>query len=236
METLSTQTIRKIQSRIEGEGLNVGDKLGTLASLGSEFGVSRTVIREAVAALSADGIVSTRHGVGVFVAQDGAEAARRKDGSLLQSLSQFTGSFMDMLELRMAFEVHAAGLAAVRRSLAQEAAIWATVRDFELSAKNDEILDDIDFQFHQAIIQATNNAAFIEFFSLMGARILPASTFSRALHPTLITDTYIDQTTREHRIICERISDGDQEGAREAMRAHLTRAHDRYRGIVFRNL
>ncbi|SMO96359.1 FadR/GntR family transcriptional regulator [Paracoccus laeviglucosivorans] len=236
MESLSTQTIRKIQSRIQGDGLAIGDKLGTLSSLSSEYGVSRTVIREAVAALTSDGVLTTRHGVGVFVARDAAESARRDHGSLLQSMSQFSGSFMDMLELRMAFEVHAAGLAAVRRSLAQEAAIWATVRDFELSAKNDAVLDDIDFQFHQAIIQATNNAAFIEFFALMGARILPASTFSRALHPTLITDTYIDQTTREHRVICERISDGDQEGSRDAMRAHLTRAHDRYRGIVFQNI
>lgn len=214
----------------------VGDKLGTLSSLSQEFGVSRPVIREAVAALTAEGVVTTRHGVGVFVARDATESARRNHGTLLQSMSEFSGSFMDMLELRMAFEVHAAGLAAVRRSLAQEAAIWAAVRDFELSAKNDSVLDDIDFQFHKAIIQATNNAAFIEFFALMGARILPASTFSRALHPTLITDNYIDQTTREHRLICERISNGDQEGSRDAMRAHLTRAHDRYRGIIFQNI
>lgn len=235
MESLTSRTIREIQSRIVAGQLSTGDKLGTLASLSDEFGVSRTVIREAVAALSSEGVLSTRHGVGVFVIEGTSETSRRKDTALLKTMSQFNGSFMDMLELRMAFEVHAAGLAAIRRSLAQEEAIWNAVRDFREAMANDAILDEIDYSFHRAVNQATNNTAFIEFFTLMGPRLLPPSTFSRDIHADLITDTYIEQTDKEHRAIAEQISRGDSEGARSAMHSHLTRAHDRYRGMIYRS-
>lgn len=235
MESLTARTAKQIQSRIEAERLAAGDKLGTLSELGQLFGVSRTVIREAVAALATEGILKSRHGVGVFICSETATSLERRASTAIQTMTQFSGSFMDMLEVRMAFEVHAAGLAATRRSLAQEAEIWATVRAFEAAMSDDTALDDIDFAFHQAIIQATNNSAFIEFFTIMGRRILPADTFSRALHPALITDSYIEHTLTEHRAICVMISDGDVEGAREAMRAHLTRAHDRYRGILYHN-
>lgn len=263
MESLTARTVRQIQTRIAEDRLVPGDKLGTLAGLGQSFGVSRTVMREAVAALAAEGLLEARHGVGVFLAPPaagalGGEAFRAADrapdraadrvaensapqppgaqsAAPIATMTQFSGSFMDMLEVRMAFEVHAAGLAAQRRSLAQEAEIWSCLREFEAARADDTLLDDLDFAFHQAIIQATNNAAFIEFFALMGRRILPAATFSRALHPALITDSYIDHTLTEHRAICVTISDGDVVGAREAMRAHLTRAHDRYRGILYQS-
>ncbi|MTH78417.1 FCD domain-containing protein [Paracoccus aestuariivivens] len=236
MESLTARTARMIQSQIDEAGLGAGDRLGTLAELCDQFGVSRTVIREAIAALAADGILESRHGVGVFVAEDMAETSRRRDSAVLQTMSQFSGSFMDMLELRMAFEVHAAGLAAQRKSLAQEGAIWSAARDFEAAVAADRALDEKDFAFHQAIIQATNNTAFLEFFSLMGARILPTATLSRQEHPTLVTDAYIEHTVQEHRAICHEISGGNAESAREAMRAHLSRVHNRYRGLLFQGM
>ncbi|TNM61639.1 FadR/GntR family transcriptional regulator [Aliirhizobium smilacinae] len=236
METLTDRTIKALKSHIGESQLSKGDKIGSLGELSQQFGVSRTIIREVVSALRSEGVVEARHGVGVFVSNlprsTGEAAADMFDAdAALAPLSRLKTSFMDLIELRMAFEVHAAGLAAVRRSWAQESNIWNAARQFEASLEDETALDHLDFVFHRSIAEATNNGAFIEFFSLMSLQILPQPAFSKQLNPALITQDYIQNTVVEHRAICEAISSGSAEQAREAMRAHLNRSHLRYRGF-----
>lgn len=231
LKSLMTRTIDQIKEKISQEALKPGDKLPTLNELSTEFGVSRTVIREAVISLSSDGVLESRHGVGVFVRDKAAASPQTLSDAVLAPLSKFKTSFMDLLELRMAFEVHAAGLAATRRSWGQESAIWDAAARFEEAVGNEEELDDCDVAFHRAIAEATNNSAFIEFFNLMSANMMPRPAFSRAINPTLITPEYIQHTVQEHRAICEGISSGDVSRAQEAMRRHLQRSHRRYRGF-----
>lgn len=234
MGTLGSRTIQALKAHIVESRLGKGDKLGSLNELSQQFGVSRTVIREAVSALRSDGIVEARHGVGVFVREvPQPEDPNSFDSEMaLAPLRRLKTSFMDLLELRMAFEVHAAGLAATRRSWAQESNIWNAARQFEASLDDEAALDRLDFVFHRSIAEATNNGAFIEFFNLMSLQILPQPAFSRALNPALITLEYIQNTVTEHRAICDAISAGTPEHAREAMRAHLNRSHLRYRGFA----
>ncbi|RJG40668.1 FadR/GntR family transcriptional regulator [Mesorhizobium sp. DCY119] len=233
MDTLTSRTIQALKALIIEGQLDKGHKLGSLNELSQRFGVSRTVIREAISALRSDGVVEARHGVGVFV----HDVPQPEDSSgydsepTLSPLRQLKTSFMDLLELRMAFEVHAAGLAATRRSWAQESNIWNAARQFEASIDDEASLDHLDFVFHRAIAEATNNGAFIEFFNLMSLQIIPQPAFSKELNPALITPEYIQNTVREHRAICEAISSGNSDEAREAMRAHLNRSHLRYRGF-----
>lgn len=236
MDTLTGRTIRALKAHISDSQLEKGFKLGSLNELSQQFGVSRTVIREAVSALRSDGVVEARHGVGVFVSEPPrveTDDPNTFDADVaLAPLSRLKTSFMDLLELRMAFEVHAAGLAAVRRSWAQESNIWNAARQFESSLDDETALDHLDFVFHRSIAEATNNGAFIEFFSLMSLQILPQPAFSKELNPGLITRDYVQNTVVEHRAICEAISTGSSENAREAMRSHLNRSHLRYRGFA----
>lgn len=67
MNTLVGRTIEHIKSKIDQDSLQPGDKLPTLNQLAADLGVSRTVIREAVISLSSDGVLESRHGVGVFI-------------------------------------------------------------------------------------------------------------------------------------------------------------------------
>lgn len=235
MDTLTGRTIQALKTHISDSQFESGFKLGSLNDLSQQFGVSRTVIREAVSALRSDGVVESRHGVGVFVRQAPRMAESEPDtfdaDVALAPFTRLKTSFMDLLELRMAFEVHAAGLAATRRSWAQESNIWNAARQFEASLEDEAALDHLDFIFHRSIAEATNNGAFIEFFSLMSLQILPQPAFSKQLNPALITPDYIQNTVVEHRAICEAISSGISEKAREAMRAHLNRSHLRYRGF-----
>ncbi len=235
MDTLTGRTIQALKTHIGSSQFESGTKLGSLAELSEQFGVSRTVIREAVSALRSDGIVESRHGVGVFV-RNRPSPEIGDDSALdatvtLAPLARLQTSFMDLLELRMAFEVHAAGLSAIRRSWAQESNIWNAAREFESSLEDEAALDKLDFVFHRSIAEATNNGAFIEFFNLMSLQILPQPAFSKQLNPGLITLEYIQNTVVEHRAICEAISSGNADLAREAMRAHLSRSHLRYRGF-----
>ncbi|MFC3075563.1 FadR/GntR family transcriptional regulator [Shinella pollutisoli] len=233
MDTLASRTIQALKAHIVEQQLDNGHKLGSLNELAQQFGVSRTVIREAVAALRSEGIVEARHGVGVFVREKPKQEDPNSHDSelVLAPLQRLKTSFMDLLELRMAFEVHAAGLAATRRSWAQESTIWNAARAFEASLDDETALDHLDFVFHRSIAEATNNGAFIEFFRLMSLQILPQPAFSKELNPALITPEYVQNTVVEHRAICEAISTGNPEQAREAMRAHLNRSHLRYRGF-----
>lgn len=228
-----SRTIDHIKNMIEQDGLQPGDKLPTLNQLASTFKVSRTVIREAVISLSSDGVLESRHGVGVFVrSADQNPAQPSLIDAMLSPLTMVKASFIDILELRMAFEVHAAGLAASRRSWAQETMIWDAANHLEAAIGDESELDEWDAAFHRAIAEATNNAAFIEFFNLVSARITPRPAFTRASDPTLVTPEYIQQTVREHRAICEAISAGDAERAQAEMRAHLERGHRRYRNAA----
>jgi len=233
LDTLASRTIQALKAFIVDNQLENGHKLGSLNELSQRFAVSRTVIREAISALRADGIVEARHGVGVFVRElPKLNETDTADADLsFAPLHSLKTSFMDLLELRMAFEVHAAGLAATRRSWAQESNIWNAARQFEGSLEDEAALDQLDFAFHRSIAEATNNGAFIEFFNLMSRSILPQPAFSKELNPALITSDYIHNTVVEHRAICEAISKGNPEEAREAMRAHLNRSHLRYRGF-----
>ncbi|PRD41845.1 FadR family transcriptional regulator [Phyllobacterium phragmitis] len=240
MDTLTGRTIQALKTHIADNQLTKGHKLGSLNELSQQFGVSRTVIREAVSALRSDGLIEARHGVGVFVRENpkmmtGEDPAIYDADATLAPLARLKTSFMDLLELRMAFEVHAAGLAATRRSWAQESKIWNALREFEGSLDDEATLDELDYLFHRSIAEATNNGAFIEFFSLMSLKIIPQPAFSRELNPALITPAYIQNTVEEHRAICEAISSGNSEQAREAMRAHLNRSHLRYRGFSDNN-
>ena len=74
----------------------------------ASLGVSRTVVREAVAVLRAEGLVETRQGVGAFVVRDVQRRPFRIDPDGLRSI----GEVVQVMELRTGVEVEAAGIAA----------------------------------------------------------------------------------------------------------------------------
>jgi GntR family transcriptional repressor for pyruvate dehydrogenase complex len=233
-QTLTSRTIEALRHYITESNLKAGEKLPTLHELSKQFSVSRTIIREAVIALRTEGVLISRHGVGVFVSDiSQTQPAYGEEISSLPPLTQMRASTIDLLELRLAFEVHAAGLAARRHTWAQEAKIWEIHQNFQKSLDSKEKLDQLDLSFHQSIAEATNNIAFLEFFQLMSLRIIPQPAFADELFPELMTQDYIQMTIDEHQSICEAISAQDSKAAENAMRAHLTRSHRRFSQTQF---
>jgi GntR family transcriptional repressor for pyruvate dehydrogenase complex len=223
--TLTRRTEEALRQRIISGPLRAGERLPTEKALAEEFGVSRTVVREAVAALRADGLLEARHGVGVFVAAgaNGMQQAGAHDSAI---------SVLDRFELRMAVEVQAAGLAAARRTWAQEAQIWQAHEAMRAAIESCRQSEDADFAFHRAVAEATNNAAFVAFINGLGPRALPRTALQSGAGTSLISPAYLKKVQADHRRIFDAIASGNVEGAREAMNAHLANSQSRYRGLI----
>jgi len=225
-----TQTvIAVLRERIQSDALKPGDKLPTEQQLVEEFGVSRTVIREAIAGLRADGLIEARHGVGVFVLEPPKKAATL---SFLDDDTQRISSVIETLELRAAVEIEAAGLAASRCSPAQEARIRECFEDMSASIAAGKTAEDDDFAFHIAIAEATNNRQFTEFLEFLGRRTIPRSQLRSLKSAEYAVIRNEQRLQEEHRAIMQAICSHDPEQAREAMRTHLKGSLERYRRLT----
>lgn len=207
-----------------------GSKLPSEAQLTAAHGVSRTVVREAIAALRADRLVEARQGAGVFVLETSAPN-RPAMLSLSNTDLARVSSMIELLELRTAVEVEAAGLAALRRSPAQEEVILERHDAVRACLEASKPTSEADFALHLAIAEATNNPRFREFLTMIGRNLIPRAAL-RSDDSEADQAAYIKLLDDEHNAIVSAISMGDEEGAREAMRRHLRGAQLRYRTLL----
>src|SRR6186713_1689209 len=113
-QSLTHECVEQLKAQILSGKLAPGSRLPTEQEMIAATGVSRTVVREAVAALRSEGLVVTRQGVGAFVA-DTAQRPFRLEVDGLRSAREA----MQVMELRMGVEIEAAGLAAERADAAE---------------------------------------------------------------------------------------------------------------------
>ncbi|CAD7032399.1 FadR family transcriptional regulator [Pseudorhizobium halotolerans] len=222
---LSAHVAASLRSQILAGDIGVGQKLPTESQLTEAFGVSRTVIREAVANLAADGLVESRQGAGIFVCERPAMAF----ASITQDIGMKISHALNVIEVRMGLEIESAGLAAQRRNAAQEAAIQEAFFEFDRLLAMGEATGRSDFMFHRAIAAATNNPFYVEVLDALGMRAIPCDITSPWGTDSLLTREYQVMLQREHLAILKAVSAGDAEAARAAMRAHLTESQRRYR-------
>jgi len=192
------------------------------------MGVSRTVVREAVAALRARGLVITRQGAGAFVDRDTGRQPYVIDPDGLGSLN----SVLDILELRMAVESEAAAIASERATNAQIRAIREAQRVFSRAIANGERAIKEDFAFHQAIALATQNNRFVEFLEFLGRLIIPRQSIRSFEGNPDSLRKYLGRIEQEHEAILLAIAAHLPKKAREAMRGHLLKSRERYRELA----
>ena len=222
---LSEHVVSALRSQVLGGEFAAGQKLPTESQLTETFGVSRTVIREAMATLAADGLVESRQGAGVFVRDRPSLAF----GSIGQEIGNKISLALNVLEVRMGIEIESAGLAAMRRNNAQEAEIQEAFFEFERLLALDEATGKTDFAFHRAIAAATNNPFYVEVLDALGARTIPCDITSPWGTESVLTREYQVGLQREHLVILSAIQNGDPQAARDGMRAHLVASQERYR-------
>jgi DNA-binding FadR family transcriptional regulator len=225
---LSRGLFEQLAEQIKSGRLAPGERLPTEQALTRAAKVSRTVVREAVAALRAEGLVITRQGVGAFVSAMPQQAPFRIDPERMQSIEEI----LNVMELRLGVEIESAGLAAERASKAQIRAIGAALDAIEHAAQSGESAVDEDLELHRAIAQATGNPEFERFLQFIGRHLIPRRIVTGLPESMGGQRAYLDLIQEEHRRIYEAIRTADPKASREAMRRHLTRSLERYRRLA----
>ena len=213
--------------KIRNQQLRPGDKLPTESAIMQVYGVSRTVVREALSKLQAAGLVETHHGVGTFVLQPSQSRTAgmfRLEGSDIAT----TVDVLAVLELRISLETETAGLAALRRTDEQLKGLREALDEFEanVAAGGDTVKPDL--RFHLLIAQATGNPYFADIMGHLGASLIPR-TRVRAIRNHDRRGEYLVHVNREHEEIFAAIARRDPDSARAAMRIHLTNSRERLR-------
>ncbi len=222
---LALELVESLGDRIRDGRLARGEKLPTEAEIMAGFGVSRTVVREALSKLQAAGQVMTRHGIGTFVTGPGEAAPFRITPEQLSTLQDVVA----MLELRIGLETEAAALAAQRCSEANLGAMRAALDDFSvaLHAGHDAVASD--FRFHLEIARATQNPHFAELMTTLGSSMIPRARLDAPVAMTDERREFLRRVNAEHENIYDAIVARDAEAARAAMRTHLANSRERRR-------
>jgi GntR family transcriptional repressor for pyruvate dehydrogenase complex len=225
---LAEKVMAHLGAEIRSGRLAPGARLPTEQELTTAMGVSRTVVREAVAALRADGLVVTRRGSGAYVAENPTASPFRIVAPQVGRIEDV----LDVMELRLAVEVEAAALAAERASRRQIATVRTAWRSIDRALRGGEGAAAEDFAFHRAIAEATGNAQFPRFLAFLGSHVIPRQSVRLSADTPAERRAYLERIQHEHGRIVSGISDGDPVEARRAMREHLTRSLERYRKLA----
>jgi GntR family transcriptional regulator, transcriptional repressor for pyruvate dehydrogenase complex len=224
---LTHQLVAQIAADINSGRLPPGSRLPTEKEMMVATGVSRTVVREAVACLRADGLVLVRQGVGAFVAQH-ARGPFRIEIDELHSLREA----LEIMELRTGVEIEAAGLAAERAQAAQVRTIAAAYERIENAIERGESAVDEDFSFHCSIADATGNAQFRHFLDYLGRFIIPRQSIRKSLPRIEDQRAYLARIQTEHLEILDSVRAKTPAAARAAMRRHLLNSRRRYQKLA----
>ena len=216
--SLSEQLADSLALGIRDGKLPAGQKLPTEQALVERFGVSRTVVREALSRLKTLGLIETRQGSGAFVkavSEDTLDRLMLKpDGSV--------DAVIQMVEVRRALEAESAALAAARRtpqSLRQiKLALLALGK--AVQAGGDGVQEDV--AFHTAIASASCNPFLLATLAYLNRFLLDATRVTRANEATRAD--LEAEVLQEHSAIVKAIEEGDVAEARRAGTSHMLNA------------
>ena len=222
--SLPDQVYEQLMAQIGGGALAVGARLPSEPRLASALGVSRPVVRLALARLRADGVIASRQGAGSFV-------LRRPRADFLDCAPR--GSMAELLrcfELRIALEGEAAALAAQRRGPGDLAAVEQAEAVMARALAAGEMGADSDIAFHRAVASASQNGMFVRALDMARAAMRDGIATARRLSQTRAAERRA-AVLREHAGIVAAIRDRAPDAARVAMRAHIERSRDGMLGL-----
>ncbi|PLZ02529.1 GntR family transcriptional regulator [Burkholderia sp. WAC0059] len=216
--TLADRVTAVLLEKIRNGEFPAGARMPTEQVISERFGVSRTVVREAISRLKSDGLVEVRQGSGTVVREPNRTTAFRLDIDPKDSVE----AVLRVTELRRGIEAEAAALAAQRRTRAQLADIRRALAAIEAAAKKQRDGVDEDLAFHIAISRATGNPLYpslLEFISQFTHAAIRVTRTNEARR-----DDFSAQVRDEHSAIFEAIAAQDPLAARRAALTHIDNA------------
>jgi GntR family transcriptional repressor for pyruvate dehydrogenase complex len=213
--TLAQRVVAGLKDKILSGDLPPGHKLPSEAELIDEYRVSRTVVREAVTRLRAEGLVETFHGRGSFVLAMPEPTSFTVESSAIRTHHDV----LDMIDFRLGIETEAAALAAVRVNSADAKAIRAALQAFVDTAPENQV--EADFTFHRTVAAASGNRFYLELLDSLGPMMIMVPRTRLGNAHSLTDADHVERVRREHDNIAAAVIAGDPDLARAAMRLHL---------------
>ena len=213
---LSDQVIEALKEVIDRDGFAPGDKFYSENELTKKLEVSRSSIREAVRILEVTGVVTVKHGKGIFI----ADPMKQELEAFKEWLKTNETSIFEHFEVRLIIDPKAAGVAAAKADDEDLLHMEKACRDFEelFNEGNTPALIKCDEEFHLAMAKSTKNRTL---YYLM-------KTMTSSLSEGWVTSLHIpgrsEKTIKEHKAIMQAIKNRDSEAAEAAMKNHLDNA------------
>ncbi|BEP38001.1 FCD domain-containing protein [Variovorax sp. V59] len=214
---LADQVADALAAEVRSGRLSEGDRLPTEAALAEQFGVSRTVVREAVSRLKSLGLLDSRQGSGVYVRAAGVEPLRFEMPHVASR-----EAVIQMVELRRALEAEVAALAAERRTPDDVQRIQEAIGALHAAVAAGGNGAEEDVRFHRAIAEAARNPFLIGTLQYLRQFLHGATRVTRANEARRAD--FAREVAQEHARIVEAIEAGDPLRAREAAKSHMDNA------------
>jgi GntR family transcriptional repressor for pyruvate dehydrogenase complex len=206
----------ELRAEITSGRLQPGERLPPEPELCVRTGVSRSTVREALRLLASQHLIVTTRGVtgGSFVVHPDAEQLSEALSTGLTLLTHSAGLGMaDLLELRRALEIPAAGLAAARRTEQHLAEVAAAM--FDPAVDEFDVMMQAHSLFHSAVAKATANPL----FELVTRPLYHVSYGEEVVEH--LPEGYWMQIDADHRELLDCLRRRDPDGATAVARRHL---------------
>lgn len=217
---LEDHVFGKLLEAIRSGAYSLGDRLPSEMELAQEYGVSRPVLRGALARVREEGLIVSRQGAGSFVSS-GVQAGGGGFGPL-ESVDDIAAYF----SYRRMLEAETAALAATRATAADVAELRGYMADMAALVEVGTATIDPDLLFHTKIAKLSDNRFLVDSVAMLRPHMVFIGRFVRSLGSTGYARGK-EAMTGEHEDIVRALEAGDAEAARAAMVAHIDRSQRR---------
>ncbi|MCG8566197.1 MAG: FadR family transcriptional regulator [Desulfobacterales bacterium] len=209
--------VEEIISQIKAKTLKPGEVLPSQRELAKMFNVGLGSVREAIKILDVMGYVKVVRGKGTYISKT-MPRQTNTDTQLEASLEAM--SLADLITARNIVECGAAGLAATQAQKENILALERLAKEMDASFGNQEIFYDLDFKFHLAVAEASNNQAILEMVKLLVNKSHRHVNFMSDSLNIALPET-IKMAVESARHVVSLIKSGDAKGAEAAMHKHI---------------
>lgn len=214
-QRLYERVVKKVLELISSGAWKAGYRLPPERELSEAFGVSRTVVREAVKALEARGVLESATGTGVSVRRADFNMVSKSLQTYMQ-LSQQVDFEIRLNEVRQVLEVEMVALAASRITAEQRKQLRQICNEMRVGSNNSKQMAELDFRLHVTLAEATQNELF---------KVLLAPLINQLRDQIILTwedfPRPVNIVLDQHEAIVAAVESGDAEAARQAMATHL---------------
>ena len=227
-QRISDKVAAQLRGLVQEQRLQPGDRLPAERALAVQLGVSRTALREAIAQLASQGLLTARVGGGTYVAEPAARARQALDEPLAPYLPLFQGDpeyRFDVLEIRHALEGATAWHAAQRATEADRARIAAAFEALLAAHEQGDAARQAqaDADFHLAIAEASHNLVLLQVMRAL-FRLLQSNISQNREKLYTLPQTFAPLLA-QHRALKDAVLAGDADRARHAAHEHLAFVH-----------